>query len=123
LIVVLSHERRALNQGDLAGGFLLATVLVADGNHGPKTVVESDSCIDVRSRSGYGSLEVASKKKLIQTQAEPPQVVSRAIRLKPSATDYATFVATTSKVLGATGPAARKTKPNARFLSLANMES
>ncbi len=43
--------------------------------------------------------------------------------MKPSVTDYATFVATTSKVLGTTGPASQKTKPNKRLLSLANMAS
>ena len=52
-----------------------------------------------------------------------PQAAPKAIRLKPSVTDYATFVATTSKVMGTTGPAARKTKPNKRLLSLANMAS
>lgn len=45
----------------------------------------------------------------------------KVIRLKPSVTDYATFVATTSKVMGTTGPAAQKTKPNKRLLALANM--
>jgi len=43
--------------------------------------------------------------------------------LKPSVTDYATFVATTSKVLGTTGPASRKTKPNQWVLSIANLGS
>lgn len=47
-----------------------------------------------------------------------PQPVTKAIRLKPSVTDYATFVATTSKVLGTTGPASQKTRPNQRLLSL-----
>ena len=52
-----------------------------------------------------------------------PPSVTKAIRLKPSATDYATFVRTTSKVLGTTGPAAQKTRPNELVLSLANMKS
>jgi hypothetical protein len=52
-----------------------------------------------------------------------PQVPPKVIRLKPSVTDYATFVATTSKVMGTTGPAAQKTKPNKRFLELVNMGS
>lgn len=52
-----------------------------------------------------------------------PQVPPKVIRLKPCVTDYATFVATTSKVMGTTGPAAQKTKPNERLLSLANMGS
>ena len=51
----------------------------------------------------------------------PPPII-QAIRLKPSVIDYATFVATTSKVLGTTGPASRKTKPNKRLLSLANLD-
>ncbi len=50
-------------------------------------------------------------------------MVPKAIRLRPSVTDYATYVATTSKVLGTTGPAAQKTKPNMRLLSLANFAS
>lgn len=48
----------------------------------------------------------------------PPKV----IRLKPSSTDYATFVRTTSAVLGTTGPAARKTRPCRLVLALANMD-
>lgn len=52
-----------------------------------------------------------------------PQTVTKAIRLKPSVTDYATFVATTSKVLGTTGPASRKTRPNKLVLSVANLGS
>ena len=52
-----------------------------------------------------------------------PQAAPKVIRLKPSVTDYATFVATTSKVMGTTGAAAQKTKPNERLLSLANMGS
>lgn len=52
-----------------------------------------------------------------------PQPVTKAIRLKPSLTDYATFVRTTSKVLGTTGPAAQKTRPNKLVLSVANMAS
>ncbi|MBL9116101.1 MAG: hypothetical protein JNJ83_13925 [Verrucomicrobiaceae bacterium] len=51
------------------------------------------------------------------------QSIEKAIRLKPSVTDYATFVRTTSKVLGMTGPAAQKTKPNRRLLSLMRLGS
>lgn len=58
-----------------------------------------------------------------ESEKNSPQLVTKAIRLKPSVTDYATFVATTSKVLGTTGPASRKTKPNKRFLSLMNLAS
>lgn len=52
-----------------------------------------------------------------------PQVPPKVIRLKPSVTDYATFVATTSKVMGTTGLAAQKTKPNKLVLSLMNLDS
>lgn len=52
-----------------------------------------------------------------------PQLVTKAIRLKPSVIDDATFVATASTVLGTTGPASRKIKPNKRFLSLMNLDS
>jgi hypothetical protein len=52
-----------------------------------------------------------------------PQAAPKVIRLKPCVTDYATFVATTSKVLGTTGAAAQKTEPNRRFLALVNMGS
>ena len=47
----------------------------------------------------------------------------KAIRLKPSATDYATFVRTTADAMGLTGPDASKTKPNKLLLSLANLGS
>ncbi|MCB1234102.1 MAG: hypothetical protein KDM91_03425 [Verrucomicrobiae bacterium] len=47
----------------------------------------------------------------------------KVIRLKTSSTDYLTYVRATTKVLGTTGPAASKTKPNKRLLSLANLES
>ena len=43
--------------------------------------------------------------------------------MKPSTTDYASYVRTTSKVMGVTGPASQKTKPNKRLLSLANLDS
>jgi hypothetical protein len=55
----------------------------------------------------------------VNPKKNSPQPVTKAIRLKPSVTDYATFVATTSKVLGTTGPASRKTRPNKLVLSLA----
>ena len=60
---------------------------------------------------------------IVNPKKNSPQPVTKAIRLKPSVTDYATFVATTSKVLGTTGPASRKTKPNQRLLSLMNLGS
>ena len=66
---------------------------------------------------------VDAKKKTLQATSALPHEEPKAIRLKPSVTDYATFVATTSKVLGTTGPASRKTRPNKRLLSLANLGS
>ena len=55
----------------------------------------------------------------VNPKKNSPQPITKAIRLKPSVTDDATFVATTSKVLGTTGPASRKIRPNERVLSLA----
>lgn len=63
-----------------------------------------------------------TEKKQAQARQDSARV-PKAIRLKPSVTDYATYVSTTSKVLGTTGPAAQKTKPNMRLLSLANFAS
>ncbi len=68
-----------------------------------------------------GSVMEPEKKALISRSL--PQVPPKVIRLKPSVTDYATFVATTSKVMGTTGPAAQKTKPNKLVLSLMNLDS
>lgn len=60
---------------------------------------------------------------IVDAKKNNPPLVTKAIRLRPSVTDYATFVATTSKVLGATGLASRKTRPNKLVLSVAKMES
>jgi hypothetical protein len=60
---------------------------------------------------------VSSEKKQIPIHG------TKAIRLKPSTTDYATFAATTAKALGVTAPAVPRTKPNRRVLSLMNLES
>lgn len=48
---------------------------------------------------------------------------AKAIRLKPSTTDYATFAATTDRALGVTAPLVPRTKPNKRVLWLANSKS
>lgn len=42
---------------------------------------------------------------VVNPKKNSPQPVTKAIRLKPSVTDYATFVGTISEVLGTTGPA------------------
>jgi hypothetical protein len=66
----------------------------------------------------------AKKNKLtVQPNPTPTSAGQHLIRLKPSTSDYATFVRTTSQVLGTTGPASRKTKPSKLFLSLANLDS
>ncbi|MFN0076744.1 MAG: hypothetical protein ACKVY0_09735 [Prosthecobacter sp.] len=58
------------------------------------------------------------------SQARPISATApKAIRLKPSTTDYATFAATTAKALGMTAPTVPRTKPNKRVLSLMNLES
>jgi hypothetical protein len=64
---------------------------------------------------------VSAKKKSSPARLQESTV--KGIRLKPCATDYATFVRVTSQVLGTTGPAAHKTKPNELVLRLANMGS
>jgi hypothetical protein len=47
----------------------------------------------------------------------------KGIRLKPSAISYETFMRKTAIDLRVTGAGLRKTKPNARFLSLMGLES
>lgn len=64
---------------------------------------------------------MSAKKKSPRTVLQESSV--KGIRLKPCATDYATFVRVTSQVMGTTGPAAHKTKPNELVLRLANMIS
>jgi len=64
---------------------------------------------------------VSAKKKT--PSPSPARAEVQAIRLKPSTTDYATFVHTTSAVLGDTGPASLKTKPNRPLLWLMGLDS
>jgi len=63
------------------------------------------------------------KAQLEHPQPLPASSGLKVIRLQPSISDYATFVKTTSAVLGETGPAAQKTKPNMLVLSLVNLAS
>ncbi|HBJ87808.1 MAG TPA: hypothetical protein DDZ88_28910 [Verrucomicrobiales bacterium] len=59
-----------------------------------------------------------------QPQTRPMSATAaKAIRLKPSTTDYATFAATTDRALGVTAPLVPRTKPNKRVLWLANSKS
>jgi hypothetical protein len=60
---------------------------------------------------------MGSKKKTTPG-TKPLTKVARPIALKPSSSDYATYVRTTSQAMAVTGPASQKTKPNERFLSL-----
>ncbi|WP_395751581.1 hypothetical protein [Prosthecobacter sp.] len=62
---------------------------------------------------------MSSEKKQLQTAGK----ATKAIRLKPSTTDYATFAATTDKVLGVIASNGPRTKPNKRMLWLANSKS
>jgi hypothetical protein len=55
--------------------------------------------------------------------AATPTKELKPIRLRPSSSDYATFVRTTADAMGLTGPVASKTKPNRLLLSLANLDS
>ena len=66
---------------------------------------------------------VDAKKKTPQATSALPHAEPKAIRLKPSTTDYATFARTTSKVLGVTVPVSRKDKPSKLVLSVANARS
>lgn len=74
-------------------------------------------------RSIDANVQLQDTPTIVNPKKNSPQPVTKAIRLKPSVTDYATFVATTSKVLGTTGPASRKTRPNKLVLSVANLGS
>lgn len=56
-------------------------------------------------------------------EEEPVVSAVRPIRLKPSSSDYVTFVRTTAKAMGKTEPTASDLKPNPRVLWLANLES
>ncbi|WP_367870673.1 hypothetical protein [Luteolibacter sp. Populi] len=56
----------------------------------------------------------------------PSQVkasADRPIRLRPSSTDYATFIRTTADAMENPGLVNSKTKPDPRVLSLANLGS
>jgi hypothetical protein len=65
---------------------------------------------------------VSSEKKQLQA-LQPLAKVPKAIRLKPSTTDYVTFAAMTDKVMGVTAPNGPRTRPNERMLWLANSKS
>lgn len=65
---------------------------------------------------------MSTKKKSQPTPIPTDGKMVTHIRLKPSISDYITFVHTTSGVLSVTGPASLKTKPNELVLSLANLE-
>ena len=83
----------------------------------PKRSSQSDE----RSVDALASL--MDTRALVNSKKNSPLPVTKAIRLKPSTTDYATFARATSKVLGTTGKASQKTKPSMRLLSLMNLDS
>jgi len=60
---------------------------------------------------------VESKKKQQVREAGAEKV--RVIRLRPSTTDYSTYVRRTAQMLHVTGPVACKEKPSSRLLQLA----
>lgn len=60
---------------------------------------------------------VESKKKRQVDEEKSGEL--RAIRLRPSTTDYSTYVRRTARMLHAKGPVARKKKPSSRLLQLA----
>jgi hypothetical protein len=67
---------------------------------------------------------VNAKKKAVEypTTPAPAEVrVFRAIRLRPSTSDYETFAKTTALAMGQTERAASTPKPNTRLLSLLNL--
>ena len=66
-------------------------------------------------RKPVNSLTVPSKQ--MEASAAP------LIRLKPSSSDYQTFVSTTADAMGLPGLIKSKTKPDMRVLSLANLAS
>jgi hypothetical protein len=68
-------------------------------------------------------VNVKKNKLTAQPKPTPNSAGQHLIRLKPSTSDYATFVRTTSQVLGTTGPASHKTKPSKLVLSLMNLDS
>lgn len=64
-----------------------------------------------------------------KNQTKPPQAgpdkakAAQGIRLKPSISDYATFVATTANAMGRNVPPASGAKANKQLLWLVNLES
>ena len=61
-----------------------------------------------------------SKKKTLKVQEMSEK--AQTIRLKPSTTDYASYVKRTSRAMKETGPASLKVKPSKRLLQLAKPE-
>jgi hypothetical protein len=69
---------------------------------------------------------VNAKKKVAENQVTPAPAkvrVLRAIRLRPSTSDYETFAKTTALAMGKTAGCASSPKPNKRLLSLLNLGS
>jgi len=69
---------------------------------------------------------VRTKKKEILNRpksSDLERTLGNPIRLKPSTSDYATFVKTTANAMGKSDPPLSAYKPNKYLLSLANLES
>lgn len=80
--------------------------------------------IALAAESGFTQGLVSAKKKsgnvLIKLSPGGSSAV-RPIRLKPSTSDYSTFVKTTALAMGRTATTASTPKPNRRLLSLLNL--
>jgi len=66
---------------------------------------------------------VNAKKKAKLAQETPAPGKVRAIRLRPSSSDYETFAMTTALAMGKTAGTVSKRRPNTRLLSLLNLGS
>jgi hypothetical protein len=87
-------------------------------------MLHASSITEVDRRSLLHQLtDVVKRKKKLKAKGSTSIPQMALISLKPSISDYATFVQTTSGVLGVTGPASRKTRPNKLALSLADLAS
>jgi hypothetical protein len=71
----------------------------------------------------HGDRIVNAKKNAIPAHGTPAPAKVRAIRLRPSSSDYETFAMTTALAMGKTASTASTRKPNTRLLSLLNLGS
>jgi hypothetical protein len=64
---------------------------------------------------------IVKGKKAVGISVTPAPAKARAIRLRPSTSDYETFAKTTALAMGRTAMPASTPKPNKRLLSLLNL--